>query len=518
MHHQPQPDCSSLYDDYFVQQLVPDDHPLLEIDRAVDFSFVREVVSDLYSPDRGRQALDPALLLRLCFLQAYYNLSDREVLERAQTDLACRCFLHLGLEDRLPDASTLSVFRSRLGAERFKEIFNRSVVMAVDRGLVKGRLVLVDSYGVVADMAIPRMRRLLMRVVGRGLRLLEVMAVEAPELQAECAALSKDNSWGMSKQLREKDLARWFVLCERVREALAQAQVSYEQDKQREKMLGLLDDVLMRQQPRKKGERRDTLAGDVDPDARWSVRERGKKAFVGYKEQIVSDSDSEIITGAGLTPANEDDTTALLDLLDEHKRNAGSDPQALAGDSGYASGGNRAELAEREIDDFLAPPTPKGHKQGKFSATDFEPEFDDDGTPLRVRCPGGQVAEGGSWQEDKCGWNFYFGKAQCAGCSLRERCSKSQRGRTLFLSQYWPLNKSALERVDGPEFVGAQTQRLGIERLFAHQQRRCGMKRTRYRGLERVAAQVFLTCFTLNVMKLTKATRSGAGVKRKRGI
>jgi len=515
MQHQPQPDCSSLYDDYFVRQLVPDDHPLLEIDRAVDFSFVREVVGDLYSPDRGRPAVDPALLLRLCFLQAYYNLSDREVLERAQTDLACRCFLHLGLEDRLPDASTLSVFRSRLGAERFKAIFNRSVVMAVDRGLIKGRLVLVDSYGVVADMAIPRLRRLLMRVVNRGLRLLEVMGVEAGELEAERAALTADNSWGMSKRLREKDLRGWFVLAQRVREALAQAPVSYEQQKRRAQMLGILDDALARGEPKPPGERRDTLAGDVDPDARWSMRERGKKAFVGYKEQIVSDADSEIITAAQVRPANEDDSSALVDLLEEHKGNVGAEPQALAGDSGYASGGNRAELAQREIDDFLAPPTPKGHKRGMFSATDFEPEFDDDGTPLRVRCPAGQVAAGGQWQEEKQGWNFYFGKAQCQGCPLRTRCSKSKRGRTLFISQHWQLTKSALGRVHEPEFVWAQTERLGIERLFAHQQRRCGMKRARYRGLKRVAAQVFLTCFTLNVMKLTKARRSGAGVKRK---
>jgi len=513
MKHQPQPDCSSLYDDYFVQQLVPDDHPLLEIDRAVDFSFVRELVSDVYSPDRGRQALDPALLLRLCFLQAYYDLSDREVVERAQTDLACRCFLHLGLEDKLPDPSTLSVFRSRLGAERFKQIFNRSVGMAVDRGLVKGRLVLVDSYGVVADMAIPRMRRLLMRVVGRGLRMLQVMSVAAPELRPECDALSKDNSWGMSKELREQDLARWFVLCERVRDVLADAQVSYEQGKQREKMLRMLDGALARGEPKKKGERRDSLASDVDQDARWSVRERGKKAFVGYKEQIVSDSDSEIITGCDVTPANEDDTAALPGLLDEHTGNVGADPEALAGDSGYASGGNRAELGERDVDDFLAPPTPKGHKQGKFSAMDFEPEFDDDGTPLRVRCPAGQVSEGGSWQEDKSGWRFYFAKAQCEGCSLRERCSKSKRGRAVFIGEHWRLNKSARQRVDEPEFVAAQVARLGIERVFAHQQRRCGLKRTRYRGLERVAAQVFMTCFTLNVMKLTKAMRSGAGAK-----
>jgi len=97
MKHQPTPEQSSLYDDYFVKNLVPDDHPLLQIGRVVDFSFVRELVEDLYSPDRGREAIDPALLLRLCFVQVYYDLSDREVIDHAQVNLAIRCFLHLCL-------------------------------------------------------------------------------------------------------------------------------------------------------------------------------------------------------------------------------------------------------------------------------------------------------------------------------------------------------------------------------------------------------------------------------------
>ena len=110
MNHRPQPEQASIYDDYFVRRLVPADHELLEIDREVDFSFVREEVVDCYCNENGREAIDPELLLRLTFLQARYNLSGREVIERSRTDLAFRCFLHLGLEDDLPDHSTLSVF------------------------------------------------------------------------------------------------------------------------------------------------------------------------------------------------------------------------------------------------------------------------------------------------------------------------------------------------------------------------------------------------------------------------
>src|SRR6056297_1165296 len=153
MKHQPQVEQNSLYDDYFVKHLVPDDHPLLQIGRVVDFDFVRDLVEDLYSPDRGREAIDPALLLRLCFVQIYYDLSDREVIDHAQVNLAIRCFLHLGIEDALPDPSTLSVFRTRLGPDRFRQIFEASIQQARQAGLVGGRRILVDSWGIRMDAA-----------------------------------------------------------------------------------------------------------------------------------------------------------------------------------------------------------------------------------------------------------------------------------------------------------------------------------------------------------------------------
>ena len=81
MKYRPEPAQNSIYDDYFVRRLVPEDHELLEIDREVDFSFVREEVADLYSEATGREAIDPELLLRLSFLQTRYNLSGREVIE-----------------------------------------------------------------------------------------------------------------------------------------------------------------------------------------------------------------------------------------------------------------------------------------------------------------------------------------------------------------------------------------------------------------------------------------------------
>jgi len=111
----PIPDAPSLVDDYYFRRLVPADHPLLKIAALTDFSFAREEVAPFYSPAPGRPPLDPAFMFKLCFLQSYYTLADREVVERAQTDLACRAFLNLDVEEELPHHSSLSRFRTRLG-------------------------------------------------------------------------------------------------------------------------------------------------------------------------------------------------------------------------------------------------------------------------------------------------------------------------------------------------------------------------------------------------------------------
>lgn len=518
MKHRPQPAQASLYDDYFVRQLVPPNHPLLEIDREVDFSFVRELVGDRYCPDNGREARDPELLLRLCFLQSYHGLSDREVISRAQTDLAFRLFLHLGLEDPLPHPSLLTVFRRRLGPDRFQAIFNRSVSVAVERGLVKGRLVMVDSYGIVADLAIPRLRRLLRRLVREALSMLARWSGEAPALVEAQAALLADESWWQSQELREKDLAAWFALTLRVREAVAAAPLpaSPQAQRSRECWLGLLDKALERQTKPKANERGDRLVSDADPDARWSTRERGKKAMVGYKQQIAVDPEHEIITGALTTPANVDDTQPFEELLDQHEANTQQRPQAAVADSGYSSGENRRALAERAMTDFIAPPTPKGHKQGKLSASDFEPECDDDGVPQQVRCPAGQVAEGGHWKAQEQGWNFHFTQRQCEGCGLRERCSKAKRGRSVFVSAYHREHADARARQDTPEFMSAQVARLEIERTFAYQQRRAGQDRARFRGLDRVAVQVYLGCFMVNLVRIVRSTHPPTTPRRRR--
>jgi len=470
----------------------------------VDFSFVREQVEGLYCPDNGREAIDPALLLKLCFLQSKYRLSDREVMSRGQTDLLFRVFLHLGLEDALPHPTMLTVFRKRLGEEGFREVFNHSVRLGMERQLVSGKLLLADSYGIVADVAVPRLRRLLMRIVRSQLEWLAQHGVDVTVLLEEEGELVEDTSWWQGRELKEKDARRWFTLAGAVAETLGEAELDPSLAEERDKRQALVEKALGRDPQTRSKRRRDSLVSEVDPDARWSMRERGKKAFVGYKEQIVMDEESEILVAADTTPANVDDKQMLAPLVEQAERNIERPPEAVGADSGYSSGENREALEEKGIADFVAVPTAKGHKQGRFSAEDFTPKWGEDGAPVEVECPAGQVTPKGRWKPDDNGWTFRYRKRQCEGCSLREQCTQSSKGRTVFISRYFEVHRQARERSQTEEFQAVQIRRLGIERTLAYQQRHSG-KRARFRGRAKVGIQVLMSCFMVNVVRIAKA-------------
>ncbi len=127
------------------EELIPGDHLLRKLAAAVDFSFVSELVGDCYCPDNGRPSWDPLVLFKVVFLQFLYDLSDREVEDQINLHLACKWFAGLQPEETAPDHSTISRFRSRLGPEKFQEIFNDIIQRAREAGLVSDRLCIIDA-------------------------------------------------------------------------------------------------------------------------------------------------------------------------------------------------------------------------------------------------------------------------------------------------------------------------------------------------------------------------------------
>lgn len=501
LQHKNLPRTPSLYDDVIGASYVPSDHPLRKIHAVVDFSFVHDLVADLYHEDNGRPAYDPEVLLRLIFLQLQYKLSDRGVIERAQTDHAFRFFLGLDWDDELPHPTSLTKFRGRLGEERFKAVFHGFLRQAMERKLVSNKRLLIDSFNVQADIAIPGFRPLLDRIITRALRSLDTGGTDVSVLRTEHEALREDKSYQLGAEFRKQLLQEWLALAELVAEELEE--LERPTAGQRES-LELLNDALERSANHgKRNVRKDDLLSDVDPDARWGRKKRGRQAQAGYSEQLAVDDAHGIVTHVEVLPGNTDDSEALVGVVEGHLENVGSAPSEVVADSKYQSGENRAYLDGRQITDQIAAPTPKGGKQGKFSVTDFAVEFDAEGKPILAVCPAGHLSGNPAWRKATHAWVFQFTKAQCEGCPLRERCSKQKRGRQLSVDQHYPLTEKARARQASDEGQAAQIARLDIERQFAYQQRQGG-RRTRYRGLWKNRMWGWAWGMYLNVTRMAK--------------
>jgi transposase len=106
----------SLFSYIDLEKRVRADHPLRVI-REIANGALRSLSSDfdaLYSPI-GRESIPPERLLRALLLQAFYSIrSERQLVERIDTDLLFRWFVGLGIEDLVWDATSFTKNRDRL--------------------------------------------------------------------------------------------------------------------------------------------------------------------------------------------------------------------------------------------------------------------------------------------------------------------------------------------------------------------------------------------------------------------
>ncbi|AFR17286.1 transposase [Burkholderia pseudomallei BPC006] len=137
-----------------LEELVPKDHLLRQIDAAVDFEFIRAKVAHLYCADNGRPALDPVVMFKLLFIGYLFGVrSERQLMREVQVNVAYRWFARFRLTDKVPDASTFSQNRRRRFTDTtvYQEIFDEIVRQAIKRGLVDGRVLYTDSTHLKAN-------------------------------------------------------------------------------------------------------------------------------------------------------------------------------------------------------------------------------------------------------------------------------------------------------------------------------------------------------------------------------
>jgi transposase len=478
---------------------VREDHYLRRVKTLINFDRLRGLLAATYSPDHGRPAIEPLLLLKLEFLQYQYNHSDRQVIEQARCNMAYRFFLDLSLHSPLPHHTLLTYFRQRLGVARHQQIFDALIGQAREHGLVKDRLRLKDATHVIANIAIPTTIVLVAQSRERLLQALVPWAAGEVEQQRQRVVQIRESTADLSGE--ERLLQRVAHLRELV--AWAQAVCSIApftaaapaQQAPLQQALAVAAKVLGDQDD---PDEPDQLRSVQDPDAR---RAKHGHYYDGYLLDVAVDADSQLITALNVLPGGANEAADAVTLLQREEQAHGNDVQALSLDAAGFQGPVLHALtvpAGPHVEVFTPPRAPN-------RVQEMPPEqFTLSADQRTLTCPAGQTTTN-RYRHPADGWQFSFARASCAACPLQARCVPQlpkARGRTVFKSDYEADLRAARAKAQTPEYVAVRREHPAIERKLAEMVRRHGARQARYWGQKRVLLQQLVTGWVVNIKRV----------------
>jgi transposase len=486
------------------EKLIPRDHYLRQVKSVIDFERFREKVRECYSPDMGSPAEDPVRLIKLEFLEFQYSLSDRDVIEQAQVNVAFRFFLDLSLDSKLPVPSLLSQFRTRLGEERYKALFDEVVSQVRAKGLVKDRLRLKDATHVIANIAVPSTIELVAQTRERLLKAIKPYApqravdeeAKAEQIRQATADL-KDEERLLQRVAHLRGIVAW---ADELQRSLGGVPNPIDRIRERfDEALAVAHKVLSdRDDPKKP----DQVRSVVDPEAR-----RGKHGdyYDGYLLDISTDADSELITALNLLPGNGDEAAdAQLLILSEEEAH-GNDVAELSIDGVGWQGEVLRTLSDpdRLNLEVFVPPQPRPSDGDRFTPDDFTL----DQTRYVLTCPAGESTSSRERNTNNSGWKFIFHRRLCKACELLSQCLPrlpKSKGRSVIKNDYQPEYDAAWQRSTTERYTQVRSLHPLVERKLSEIVCHHGGRKTRYRGRWRVNIQYLLTGMVVNIKRIVK--------------
>lgn len=128
-----------------LEHTVPPDHFYRHLESTLDLAIVRDWVADLYAVN-GRPSVDPIVFFKLQLIMFFEGIrSERKLVEIASLNLAHRWYLGYSLDEPLPNHSSLTRIRQRLGLAVFRRFFEHVLDLCEEAHLIWGREVLVDA-------------------------------------------------------------------------------------------------------------------------------------------------------------------------------------------------------------------------------------------------------------------------------------------------------------------------------------------------------------------------------------
>jgi IS5 family transposase len=129
---------------------------LERISGLIDWARLGSLLEGVYASATGRPSYPPLVLLKVLLLQGWYGLGDPAMEEALGDRLSFRRFAGLGLDERVPDHSTISRFRTLLAGRGLAEAVFTEVAGQLDTlGVTIKGGTLIDATVIDAAAAEP---------------------------------------------------------------------------------------------------------------------------------------------------------------------------------------------------------------------------------------------------------------------------------------------------------------------------------------------------------------------------
>ena len=446
-----------------MEQMVPEDHLLRKVDRAVDFSFIHDLCAPLYCADNGRPAIDPEILFRMLLVGYLYGIkSERRLEEEINYNIAYKWFCGLELTEKAPDATTISQNRRR----RFRDnniperIFNEILRQCIARGLVGGAILYTDSTHIKAKankhkkklVTVEQMPKAYLEELDEQVNLDRKVLGKKPFDRDEDRKDGDDNGDNGSSSGSGKSGTPGTTT---------------------------------------------KMQSTTDPDSGQQSRE-GKPDGFHYSEHRTVDSKCNVIVNVHVEPANLNDVTPMPEILKEIEARLGKLPKYMGLDAGYHNAWIAHLLESKGIQGVIGyrRHTHAGEHYGKYRFR-YDPLFD------AYICPEHKHLY---WKTTtREGYRQYFCDSKtCAACPRRAKCFGKSMSRRMVDRHVW---QDALDDVIAftKTSVGSRIyawRKQSIERSFAEAKVNHGLRYARMLGIRNMREQCFLTAAVQNIKRL----------------
>jgi Transposase and inactivated derivatives, IS5 family len=130
---------------------------LEKLNRVIDWKIFLPALEQVLRKEAkgpgGRPPYDYLMMFKILVLQRIYNLSDEQTEYQITDRLSFMRFLGLGIEDKVPDAKTIWLFRNTLSeAEAMRELFDRFQKQLENAHLITRTGTIVDATFVEAPV------------------------------------------------------------------------------------------------------------------------------------------------------------------------------------------------------------------------------------------------------------------------------------------------------------------------------------------------------------------------------